>query len=91
MKEGEVGGGRRDREGEVRGLIWVLAALRGDGVLLVGEEELAVLEDGGGVVEDEVDGAGDVVLPEELAHGVGVEGVLVAAHGAAEEDGEVGV
>lgn len=90
-----VGGDVAELEGEAGGLVGVLAALGRDGVLLVGEalagEDLAVLEDGSGVAEDEVDGATDLALAEELAHGVGVQGVLVGPKAAAEEDGEVGV
>ncbi|CAL1390128.1 unnamed protein product [Linum trigynum] len=54
------------------------------------KEEAAALEDGGGVAEDEVDGAGDVALAVELAEGEGVEGVLVPGDAAAVEDGAVG-
>lgn len=82
-------------KGESGGLIGVLPALRGDGVFLVGEaflgEDGAVLEDGGGIAENEVDGAADVAVAEELAHRVGVKGVLVACNAASEEHREIGV
>lgn len=77
------------------GLATLLAALGGDDALLVvhrtADDEAAVLEDCGGVAEDEVDGAGDVAVAVELALGVGVKGVLVAVHGAPVEDHLVGV
>ena len=49
------------------------------------------MEDGGGVVEDEVDVAGDAVGLVELAEGVGVEGVLVVEELHRLEHGEVAV
>lgn len=36
------------------------------------------MEEGSGVAEDEVDGAGDAAVLVELAEGSGVEGVLMA-------------
>nr|GLL28105.1 hypothetical protein BHE74_00043207 [Ipomoea trifida] len=50
----------------------------------------AVLEDNGGVSEDEIDGSVDVTFLVELSLGVGVEGVLVAFEAAAVEDGKIG-
>lgn len=52
--------------------------------------EVAVLEDDGGVAEDEIDGAVDVAFAVELAEGVDVEGVLVGDEAAAVESREVG-
>ena len=54
-------------------------------------EEEAVLEHGGGVAEDEVDGARDAAVAVEVAERVRVQRVLVALEGAAVEDGEVRV
>ena len=75
-------------------LVRVGAALGGNRVLLLAHRpprvDHAVLEDYGGVAEDEVDGAVDVALFVELTLGVDVEGVLVALEAAAVEDGEVG-
>lgn len=57
-------------------LIWVGPALGGDGVELVGHWKawvnVAVLEDDGGIAEDEVDGAVDVTVAIELAEGMSV-------------------
>ena len=68
-------------DGEARVLIFVLAALRRDGVFLLGQraagDDGAALEDGGGVAENEVDGAGNAALPVELPEGVSIERVLV--------------
>lgn len=50
------------------------------------KKEVAALEDGRGVSEDEVDGAVDAALSVELPEGEGVEGVLVAGDGAPVED-----
>ena len=70
-------------------LVRVEPALSRDRVLLarVGTPGLdgAVLEDDGGVAEDEVDGAGDEAVCEELAVVVDVEGVLVCKEVAAVE------
>lgn len=72
----------------------VLSALGGVQVLLIligsAGVEVAVLEDDGGVAEDEVDGAVDVAVAVELAEGVDVEGVLVSDKAAVVEGGEVG-
>ena len=61
--------------------VYIYRNLGGEEVVLVGVGaagvEVAVLEDGGGVAEDEVDGAVDVAVAVELAEGVGVEGVLI--------------
>lgn len=82
-------------EGEAGGLVGVLSALGGDGVLLSREglagEDQTVLEDDCAVAKDEVDSAGYLGFTVELAKGVGVEGVLVAVNAAAEEGREVGV
>ena len=53
--------------------------------------EAAALQHGGGVAEDEVDGAVDVAVAVELAEGVRVQRVLVPREAAAVEGGEVGV
>lgn len=57
-----------------------------DGVLLAREalsgQYLTVLEDGGAAAAYEVHRAGYYALPVEVAHGVNVESVLVASHGA---------
>ena len=70
-------------------LVRVEPALSRDHVLLaqVGTPGLdgAVLEDDSGVAEDEVDGAGDEAVCEELAVVVDVEGVLVCKEVAAVE------
>ncbi|URE12916.1 hypothetical protein MUK42_23424 [Musa troglodytarum] len=80
-------------EDEPSGLAAVEPALGGDDVLLIGEgaadDEEAVLEDGGGIPEDEIDGAGDDAAAVELPVGVGVEGVLVRLHPAVDEHGSV--
>lgn len=82
-------------EDDARRLLLVGAALRGDDVLLVVERlphhDHAVLEDGGGVAEDEVDRAGDDAAAVELAVGLRVESVLVALEPAVDEDGAVGL
>lgn len=54
-------------------------------------DDQAVLYDGRGVPEDEVDGAGDEAVPVELAVGLDVEGVLEGVHAAVEEGGHVGL
>lgn len=93
--EGGIGGDGAVVEDDGGGRLPGLAALCGDDVLLVVEgladEDLAVLEDGFGVAEDEVDGAGDGAVAVELAEGVDVEGVLVRVHLAVVEDGAVGL
>ncbi|GMN37933.1 hypothetical protein TIFTF001_007214 [Ficus carica] len=80
-------------DGDAGVLVGVLAALGGEEVVLVGVGaagvEVAVLEDDGGVAEDEVDGAVDVALAVELPEGVGVEGVLVPYEAALVEGREV--
>ncbi|OAY84518.1 hypothetical protein ACMD2_15403 [Ananas comosus] len=91
--EAAVGDDAAVVDDEAGGLVAVGAALRGDDVLLVVEraadDEDAVLEDGGGVAEDEVDGAGDDAVAVELPHRVRVERVLVALHPAVQENGPV--
>lgn len=76
-------------------LVGVRPALRGDRVFLVGHrlsgKDVAVLEDGGSIAEDEVDSAVDVAFAVELAEGVDVECVLVALEAASVERGEVGL
>lgn len=54
------------------------------------DHHLAVLEDHGGVAEDEVDGAGDGAVAVELPVDVGVEGVLVGVDLAVVNDCPVG-
>jgi len=49
-------------------------------------EDLGVLDQGGGVAEDEVDCARDFTVAVELTVGVCVQCVLVTAHCAIEED-----
>uniref|UniRef100_J3MZR6 Uncharacterized protein n=1 Tax=Oryza brachyantha TaxID=4533 RepID=J3MZR6_ORYBR len=75
------------------GLCRRAAGLRRDGVLLARErepgEDGAALEDGGGVAEDEVDGAGDAALAVELPAALGVQRVLVPPHLAEVHDGAV--
>ncbi|KAH0470260.1 hypothetical protein IEQ34_001818 [Dendrobium chrysotoxum] len=77
-----------------RVLVGVFAALSCKNGVLIGVGfagvKIAVLEEGGGVAEDEVDGAVDVAVAVELAEGVDVESVLVADEAAAVEGGEVG-
>lgn len=69
----------------------MVAGLGGDGAAF---ESLGlnngVLEESGGVAEDEIDGAADVAFAVELAGGAGVESVLVAVDDAAVENGVVG-
>lgn len=81
--------------GDASVLVRVGTALCSDGVLLVQHRlsgvDVAVLEDGGSVAEDEVDGAVDITVSIELPEGVDVESVLVALEAAAVEGGEVGV
>ena len=71
----------------------VSPALGCHGVLLAGHRlpdvYVAVLEDHGGVAEDEVDGAIDVAVAVELLLGVDVECVLVALEAALVVDREV--
>lgn len=75
-------------------LVLVGAALGGDHVFLAGigaaGVDVAVLEDSGGIAEDEIDGAGDVAVDVELAVGVDVKGVLVGDHVAVIEGGKIG-
>ena len=52
--------------------------------------DVAVLEYDGGVAEDEVNGAGDQAVYEELAVVVDVKSVLVGEEVAAVEGGEIG-
>jgi len=93
---GEVGGG--EDPGVLDGYAGVLKrvppTLGGDRVGLAGEGlpsvEVAVLEDDGGVAEDEVDGAVDDAGFEELALCLDEESVLEAFEGAGIEDGEIG-
>lgn len=65
-----------------------------NGVELVSQRlpglDVAVLENDGGVSEDEVDGAGDVAVAIELAVGVGVESVLETVDQALVEHGHIG-
>ncbi|KAH0451267.1 hypothetical protein IEQ34_018566 [Dendrobium chrysotoxum] len=67
------------------------AGLGGDGAAFdsLGLDN-GVLEESGGVPEDEIDGAADVALAVELAGAAGVESVLVGVDDAAVEDGLVG-
>lgn len=78
-------------EDDPRGLSALRSALGGDDALLIFEgfpdDHLAVLEDGGCVAEDEIDGAGDGAVTVKLAVGVGVECILVAVHLAVVENG----
>lgn len=53
------------------------------------DDHLAVLEDGGCVPKDEVDGSTDGAVAVELPVGLGVEGVLVPVHVAVVENGQV--
>lgn len=75
-------------------MVRVVAALCSNDVGLAFErspdENDAVLEDYGGVAENEVDGAVDVAFSVELALGVDHESVLVALDGATVEDREIG-
>lgn len=80
-----------DRDAGV--LVGIDLALSGDGVLLALEraprENVAGLEDGGGVAEDEIDGAVDTAFAVELAEGMDVESILVGVEFAAVEDNEI--
>lgn len=62
-------------------MVWVISPLGGEDVALIWKGpsgvKTAVLEDDGGVAEDEVDGAVDVALGVELSEGMDVESVLV--------------
>lgn len=75
-------------------LIWVCSSLCSDHVPLAGigaaGVDVAVLDDGSGIAEDEVDGADDDALDVELAVGVDVECVLIGEHVAAVKSREVG-
>lgn len=51
----------------------------------------AVLEDGGRVAKDEVDGAGDGAIPVELTLGMAIERVLEPIHLAVVEDRFIGL
>lgn len=81
-------------DGYTRVLKRVAPALGGDDVGLAPQGfahvDDAVLDDDGGIAEDEVDGAVDVAWFIELALRVDEEGVLVALETAGVEDGEVG-
>ena len=70
------------------GLVGRGAGLRGEVAGAVGVE-LGVVEDGGGVAEDEVDAAFDVGVDVVLAAVVGEEGVLMAEEAAVLEDAAV--
>lgn len=65
-------------------------SLGGDGVLLVGHrlpgEDVAVLEDDGGVTEHEIDCSNDVAFAVELAVRVCVKCVLETVESASVED-----
>lgn len=65
----------------------------GDHVSLVAnrssDEDFAVLEDGGGVPENEIDGAVDLAVAVELAEGVEEERVLITFYCAPIYDGKV--
>ena len=52
--------------------------------------DVTVLDDGGGIAEDEVDGADDDALDVELTVGMDVECVLIGEHVAAVKSREVG-
>ena len=71
------------------GLVWRGAGLCGEVAGAVGVE-FGVIEDGGGVAEDEVDAAFDVGVDVVLAAMVGEEGVLMAEEAAVLEDAAVG-
>jgi hypothetical protein len=83
VARGEVrrGGHLAALDRDARVLVGVLAALRREDVLLVGQRlarvQVAALQHDGGVAEDEVDGAVHVAVAEELAQGVHVQRVLV--------------
>lgn len=82
-------------DGNAGVLVRVSPALRRDSILLVQHRfsgiDVAVLEDGGGVSEDKVNGTIDVAVSVELSEGVDIESVLVTFEAAAVEGGEVGV
>lgn len=96
LDRNQIGGGGdfAVEDGDAGVLVRVLSALGGEDVLLVvvgfPRVEVAVLEDDGGVAEDEIDGAVDVALAVELAERVDVESVLVANEAALVKCGEVG-
>ncbi|KAH0466861.1 hypothetical protein IEQ34_004099 [Dendrobium chrysotoxum] len=96
LDSGKVGGSGDDGvvDGDSGVLVGISPSLSGDGVLLAAKGlagvDIAVLEDHGGVAEDEIDSAVDVAVAVELALAVDVEGVLVSLKAAAVEDGEVG-
>lgn len=81
-------------DGEARVLVRVEPSLGRDGVSLAPTGlyglDVAVLDDCGCVAEDEVYGAGDVVVTVKLSVGVSVEGVLVALDRALIDHGFVG-
>lgn len=52
--------------------------------------DVGVLDDGGSVAEDEIDGADDDAAGVELTVGVDVESVLIGEHVAAVEGREIG-
>lgn len=70
---------------------WVGPPACQDGIvtLVSAEYDIATLEDGGGVTEDEVDAAVDVAFSVELAEGEGVECVLVANDATLVENGVI--
>lgn len=96
LDRNEIGGGGdfAVEDGDAGVLVRVLSALGGEDVLLVcvgfSRVEVAVLEDDGGVAEDEIDSAVDVALAVELAERVDVKSVLVADEAALVKCGEVG-
>jgi hypothetical protein len=81
-------------EDDAGALARIVPALRGDGVLLARQRharpEVAALEHGGGIAEDEVHGAVDVAVAVELAVRMRVQRVLVPGDAAAVDDGAVG-
>ena len=78
---------------ESAGLVGLFAASGEDDALLIvqgfSEDEPAVLEDGGGGAENEIDGAGDGAIAVELAVALGIEGILVSIKVAVVEDGVI--
>lgn len=74
-------------------LVRVFARLSGDRVFLAAHRltrvDVAVLEDSCCVSEDEVDGAVDIAVSQELTARVKVESVLIAFERTFVEDGEV--
>lgn len=80
---------------DASGLALVGSALSRDDVLLIvkglSEVEDAVLEDDGGVAEDEVDCTGDDAASVELAVGLDVESVLETFETTVHEHGPIGL